>query len=175
MGIYLSLGQVSNFAISSPPNPKNGEISICFFSAIHDDSRLLSLFLFCCFTSQVNSYGHGGTVSSLTTLFSWASLNKQLTSTSCKYFCVYLTTTLLEWFRGREENDHRNYFMINLQESMGLGLDWTRDPWICSQTRICCKTRYQLHYVARSSALSSVYVLSRPLLHTKWTQIRLLP
>ena len=37
--------------------------------------------LFCCFTSQVNSYGHGGTVSSPNYTFSWASLNKQLTST----------------------------------------------------------------------------------------------
>ena len=42
--------------------------------------------LFCCFTPQVNSYGHGGTVSSPNHTFSWASLNKQLTSTSCTYF-----------------------------------------------------------------------------------------
>ena len=44
------------------------------------------LCLFCCFTSQVNSYGHGGTVSSPNYTFSWASLNKQLTSTLCTYF-----------------------------------------------------------------------------------------
>ena len=42
--------------------------------------------LFCCFTSKVNSYGHGRTVSSPNHTFSWASLNKQLTSTSCTYF-----------------------------------------------------------------------------------------
>ena len=36
--------------------------------------------LFCCFTSQVNSYGHGGTVSSPNHTFSWAGLNKLLTS-----------------------------------------------------------------------------------------------
>ena len=42
--------------------------------------------LFCCFTSQVNSYGHCGTVSSPNRTFSWASSNKQLTSTSCTYF-----------------------------------------------------------------------------------------
>ena len=42
--------------------------------------------LFYCFTSQVNSYGHCGTVSSPNHTFSWASLNKQLTSTSCTYF-----------------------------------------------------------------------------------------
>ena len=40
----------------------------------------------CCFTSQVNGYGHGGTVSSPNHTFSWANLNKQLTSTSCTYF-----------------------------------------------------------------------------------------
>ena len=39
--------------------------------------------LFCCFTSQVNSYGHGGTVSSPNHTFSWASLNKHLTSNLC--------------------------------------------------------------------------------------------
>ena len=42
--------------------------------------------LFCCFTSQVNSYGHGGTVSSPNHTFSWAGLNKRLTSNSCTYF-----------------------------------------------------------------------------------------
>ena len=105
--------------------------------------------LFCCFTSQVNSYGHCGTVSSPNHTFSWASLNKQLTSTSCTYFRLLLTTTLLEWFSGREENDRRNYFMINHHESMGPGRDRTRDPWICSQTRICCQTRNRLRYAAR--------------------------
>ena len=40
----------------------------------------------CCFTSQVNSYGHGGMVSSPNHTFSWASLNKQFTSTLCTYF-----------------------------------------------------------------------------------------
>ena len=42
--------------------------------------------LFCCFTPQVNSFGHGGMVSSPNHTFSWASLNKQLTITSCTYF-----------------------------------------------------------------------------------------
>ena len=39
--------------------------------------------------------------------------------------------------------------MINLHESMGPGWDRTRDRWICSQTRICCQTRYRLRYAAR--------------------------
>ena len=41
---------------------------------------------------------------------------------------------------GREENDRRNYFMINLHESIGPGRDRTRDPWNCSQTRMCLAT-----------------------------------
>ena len=48
-----------------------------------------------------------------------------------------------------EENDCRNYIMINLYESMGPGWDQTRDPWICSQIRICSQTRYQLRYGAQ--------------------------
>ena len=32
---------------------------------------------------------------------------------------------------------------------MGLGRDRTRDPWNCSQTRICSQTRYRLRYAAR--------------------------
>ena len=36
--------------------------------------------------SQVNSYGHGGMVTSPYHTFSWASLNKQFTSTSRTYF-----------------------------------------------------------------------------------------
>ena len=43
-------------------------------------------FLFCCFTSQVNSYGHCGTVSSPNHTFSWAGLNKRKTSNSCTNF-----------------------------------------------------------------------------------------
>ena len=47
---------------------------------------MCALFVFCCFTSQVNSYGHCGTVSSLNHTFSWAGLNKRLTSNLCTYF-----------------------------------------------------------------------------------------
>ena len=48
-----------------------------------DGINELFVCLFCCFTSQVNSYGHGGTDSSQVYTFSWASLNKQLTCTLC--------------------------------------------------------------------------------------------
>ena len=36
----------------------------------------------------VNSYGHVGMVSSQNHTFTWASLTKQLISTSCTYFCL---------------------------------------------------------------------------------------
>ena len=39
--------------------------------------------------------------------------------------------------------------MINLNKSMGPGWDLTRNPWICSQTRMCCQTCYQLRYAAQ--------------------------
>ena len=38
------------------------------------------VFVFYCFTSQVKSYGHGGTVSSPNHIFSWEGLNKWSTS-----------------------------------------------------------------------------------------------
>ena len=47
---------------------------------------LVILGLFVCLVATVNRYGHGGTVSSPNHTFSWASLNKQLTSTLCTYF-----------------------------------------------------------------------------------------
>ena len=125
--------------------------------------------LFCCFTSQVNSYGHGGTVSSPNHTFSWASLNKQLTSTSCTYFRLLLTTNLLEWFSGREENDRRNYFMINLHKSMGPGRDRTRDPWICNQTSISCQTRYRLRYAAWYPRLCVWLLVNKILEHLPFT------
>ena len=58
--------------------------SVCPFAC--NTFTLQTVCLFCCFMSQVNSYGHGGTVSSPNHTFSWASFNKQLTSTSCTYF-----------------------------------------------------------------------------------------
>ena len=59
---------------------------------------------------------------------------------------------------------HRNYFMINLQESMGPGRDRTLDPWICSQTRICSQTCYRLCYAARYNGVlkeSNSYYISK--------------
>ena len=54
----------------------------------------------------------------------------QAWTTSSTYFRLLLTTTLLEWFSAREENDHRNNFMINLHQSMRQGQDQTRDPCV---------------------------------------------
>ena len=43
---------------------------------------------------------------------------------------------------------------MNLHESMVPGRDRTRDPWICSQTRIYGQSRYRLRYAARFSILA---------------------
>ena len=75
--------------------------------------------LFGCFSPQSNSYGHGGTVS---------------------FFPGKLEQAVNQYFVHLLSLDHRNYFMINLHKSMGPGLDRTCDPWICSQTCICCQT-----------------------------------
>ena len=61
----------------APPNRYTGYNVLCC---------VVNFFRFCCFTSQVNSYGHCGTVSSPNHTFSWAGLNKRLTSNSCTYF-----------------------------------------------------------------------------------------
>ena len=81
----------------------------------------------------VNSYGHVGTVSSPKHIFPLGKLDYAVN----QYFMHTLsleTDNNPSWISGREENGRRNYFMINIQESMGPGQDWTRDPWICSQT-----------------------------------------
>ena len=56
--------------------------------------------------------------------------------------------------------DRRKYFMINLHESMGPVLDQTRDPWVCSQTRICCQKRYRLRYEARFKLLKLISLMT---------------
>ena len=82
---------------------------------------------------SVNSYGHVETVSSPNHTFSWASLIKWLTSTlhehtfACNWQQPFLN-------QQKEENDCRNYFMINLHKRMGLGRNQTCNTWICSQT-----------------------------------------
>ena len=50
--------------------------------------------------------------------------------------------------------------------NMGPGRDPTRDPWICSQTRICCQTRYRLSYGARY-ILCSILAFSEAILETQ--------
>ena len=58
--------------------------------------------LFCCFTSHVNSYGHCGTVSSPNHTFSWAGLNKRLTSIRAHTFaCNWQQPFLNESAEGR--------------------------------------------------------------------------
>ena len=58
--------------------------TISLLNCVYKNSKLVGWF--CCFTSQVNRYGHCGTVSSPNHTFSWAGLNKRLTSNLCTYF-----------------------------------------------------------------------------------------
>ena len=84
----------------------------------------------------------------LTTLFSCASLTKQVN----QYFLhilLLVTDNNPSWISRREDNDRRNYFMINLHKSMEPGRDPTRDPWFCSQTGIYSQIHYLLCYPAQ--------------------------
>ena len=84
----------------------------------------------------VDSYGHVEMVSSANHTFCQGKLNygKRFTGTSCTYYRLSLTTTFMNQWKGG------NYFTINLHKSMRMGQDRTRNPWICSQTRICSQT-----------------------------------
>ena len=114
----------------------------CFMS---QSTIFLSCWFFglvwCLYNIPVNSYGHVGMVSSPDHT-SWL-------STKCTYFACN-TDNKPSWISGKEENGLRNYFMII---SMGPGWDQTRNPWICSQMRICSQTHNRLRYVARSVML----------------------
>ena len=121
------------------------------------------LCLFCCFRSQVSSYGHGQTVSSP----NHTSLNKQLTSTSCTYFRLELTNNPSWMIQGKGGEWLYKLFHDQSPRSMGPGLDRTRDPWICSRARICCHTRYWLRYV-RSRIFSWDNAVYKKLINHKW-------
>ena len=89
----------------------------------------------------VNSYGHVEKVSSPNHTFFLGKLDLVVN----QYFMHTISLVTYNnpsWIRGREENVRKNYFMINLKESMRLGRDLTSDPWICSQTH------YRLRYMA---------------------------
>ena len=109
-------------------------------STVSYDNQQYCLFLYFTvwfFTSQSTAMVMSGRSVHLTTLFSWASLTKLLTSTEYfMYILLLVTDNNQSWISRREENGCRNYFMMNLHESMGPGHDWTRHPWICSQTCI---------------------------------------
>ena len=75
---------------------------------------------------SVNSYGHVRTVSSPNHTFSWASLTKLLTSTSCTYFRLSLTTTLLESAEGRRMAIKK--FHDQSQRKYGNGQGWNLGP-----------------------------------------------
>ena len=82
-------------------------VAICVPAAIFVLAGIFVLCLFCCFTYQVNSYGHGETVSSPHHMGKLEEANYQ----NIAYFRLKLTTTLLELISGREGKGRRNYFI----------------------------------------------------------------
>ena len=75
-------------------------------------------FVFCLFFPKPTAMVMSGRSVHLSTLFSWANLNKRLTST-VHILSLVIDNNSLKWFSGREENGRRNYFMVNLHASMG--------------------------------------------------------
>ena len=96
-----------------------------------DLEKLSQAYYFLCFVAlrSTSIYDHGGTVNSLNHTFPGQSVLRVHTFT-----CNWQQPS--SWMIQRKD-DRRNHFIINLHESIGSGQDWTRDPWICSQTRIC--------------------------------------
>ena len=80
--------------------------------SVENTSRQRVFGLVCCFTTHATAMVMSGRSVHLTTLFpgqAWTS--SFVTSTSCTYFCLLWSTTLLEWISGREENDHRSIYL----------------------------------------------------------------
>ena len=101
-----------------PLNP-----AISFFSSKQLASGKKNFFLlYLRFYVPVNSYSHVERVSTPNHTFSEASLTMWLTS-------AHTFTCNLQPFlnQRKEENDHRNFFMIYLQVSMRLDLDLQSD------------------------------------------------
>ena len=74
------------------------------------------------FYVTVNRYGHVEMVSPTNhPCLSLQAVLSSLPVLRAHVFACNRAKTLLE--SAEEENDHRNYFVINLQESMGLGRD----------------------------------------------------
>ena len=96
------------------------------------------------FYVPVNSYGHVGTDNSPYLIFSFACLTLTKQLTSCTYFHLQLTTTLLESVEGKRTTVEILLWSI----SMGQGRIQTLEPWIYSQTHICIQTGYWLHLLA---------------------------
>ena len=102
------------------------------------------IYLFCCFTSQVNSYGHGGTVSSPNHTFFLGKLEQAVN----QYFVHILSlVTDNNPFKGGEWP--QKLFHNQSPRKYGTGRGSTCNSWICSQSRICCQTHYRLRYTAR--------------------------
>ena len=90
--------------------------------------------LFCLFTSQVNNYGHGGTVSSPNHTVFLGRL-EQAVNQYFMHILSLVTDNNSSWIIKRnDEIESRNYFMINLHVSMGPGQDLLSDSHLLPDT-----------------------------------------
>ena len=129
----------------------------------------LNVCLFSCFLAlptKSTAMVMAGLSVHLTTLFSWASFIKQLASTSCKYFCLELTTIPLEWFSRREDYDPWKSFHNQSPRKYGTG-SWplatpgsaVRFASVARHVTDCAMQPDKHHWMERKSEIKSSYVL----------------
>ena len=109
---------------------------------------VIVVYLFCLMLYvPVNSYGHVRMVSSPNHTFFLGNL-PWLSGKPVLHSHTLACSWQQHFLNQQEENGRRNYFMINLEESIGWDPDPTRDPWICSQThyRLCYPAGHAVTY-----------------------------
>ena len=107
--------------------------------------------LFCCFTSQVNSYGHGGTVSSPNHTFSWASLNK-LELRAHTFACNWQQSFLNDSAEGRRMTVEIISWSISTKEWDQAGIELLTPG---SAVRLASVTRHVTNCTTQPSSKSS--------------------
>ena len=107
--------------------------------------------LFCCFASQLNSFGHGGTVSSPNHTFFLGKL-EQAVNQYFGHILSLVTYNNSSWMIQRKGGEWPQKLFCNQSpRKYGTGPGSNSQRWICSQTRTCSQTCYRLCYAARYS------------------------
>ena len=103
---------------------------------------------------------HVGTVSLPNHTYSWASLTKRLTWVFRAHkFASNRQQSFLNQRKGGEWP--KTLFHDQSRQSMGPGRDLTRDPLICSQTRIFSQVQSRLSYAAQNGFRGKLYEIER--------------